>query len=190
MAPCMLPFCQQQWLLIACFPAGLLCLQDLPGVEVTLIHSAPRLLPTLPARLGAAAESWLKGRGCKVGHMMIQTLTMSLLQWLAQLYHKAIYFKLIVAEEQRMPCRAAGWLNHTAYAWATFSFLPVNYHMLAWPAASLAHLAHPTHLRCVEKATWQVRRPPVLLNSTCCNGWLTCVLWECRHAACPAGPVL
>lgn len=42
------------------------CMQDLPGVQVTLVHRGPQLLPTLPARLGSAALWWLQRKGCKV----------------------------------------------------------------------------------------------------------------------------
>lgn len=41
-------------------------LQDLPGVQVTLVHGGSQLLSSLPARLGAAAEAWLTSKGCKV----------------------------------------------------------------------------------------------------------------------------
>ncbi len=40
--------------------------QDQPGKRVTIVHSGPRLLPTLPARLGAAAAAWLTQHGCQV----------------------------------------------------------------------------------------------------------------------------
>jgi NADPH-dependent 2,4-dienoyl-CoA reductase/sulfur reductase-like enzyme len=40
--------------------------QDLPGVEVTLVHGGPRLLPALTPKASAAAEAWLRSKGCKV----------------------------------------------------------------------------------------------------------------------------
>jgi hypothetical protein len=48
-------------------PLLLLLLQDLPGVEVTLVHGGQRLLPSLTAKASAAAEAWLRSKGCKVG---------------------------------------------------------------------------------------------------------------------------
>jgi NADH dehydrogenase FAD-containing subunit len=44
----------------------LLLLQDLPGVEVTLVHGGQRLLPSLTPKASAVAEAWLRNKGCKV----------------------------------------------------------------------------------------------------------------------------
>ncbi|KAF6257738.1 type-II NADH dehydrogenase [Scenedesmus sp. NREL 46B-D3] len=41
-------------------------LTDLPGVEVTLVHGGQRLLPSLTPKASAAAEAWLRSKGCKL----------------------------------------------------------------------------------------------------------------------------
>jgi hypothetical protein len=65
-------------------------------VRVTLVHGSDRLLPSLPASLGAAARAWLEGKGCKVCALMRvgQAWAVECVLWLCHIAFHALHHRL------------------------------------------------------------------------------------------------